>query len=147
TIATNEPYIFGVVSSLMHMVWVKSIGGRLETRLQYSKTLCYNTFPFPEITEKQKHTLNQYVFSILDERAKHSEKTMAWLYNPDTMPSELKRAHEELDKAIERVYRLAPFRSDEDRLEYLFKLYDEMLKEATLFEKQKKRKVKKKRRR
>src|SRR5699024_10938881 len=61
TIATNEPYIFGVVSSLMHMVWVKSIGGRLETRLQYSKTLCYNTFPFPEITEKQKHTLNQYV--------------------------------------------------------------------------------------
>jgi len=87
------------------------------------------------------------VFSILDERAKHSEKTMAWMYNPDTMPSGLKRAHEELDQAIERVYRLAPFRSDEDRLEYLFKLYDEMLKKETLFAKQKKKKKKKKRRR
>lgn len=134
-----EPWLFGVLHSKMHMIWVDAVGGKLKTDYRYSAGLCYNTFPFPEITEKQKHTINQYVFSILDERAKHSEKTMAWLYDPDTMPSGLKQAHEELDHAIERIYRLAPFRSDEDRLEYLFKLYDEMLKKETLFAKQKKK--------
>src|SRR5690554_2678251 len=139
-----EPWLFGVLHSKMHMVWVDAVGGKLKTRYRYSAGLCYNTFPFPEISDKQKHTINQYVFSILDERAKHSEKTMAWLYNPDTMPSGLKRAHRELDQAIERIYRLAPFRSDEDRLEYLFKLYDEMLKKETLFAKQQKKKKKKK---
>ena len=59
TIATNEPYVFGIVSSKMHMVWIKAIGGRLETRIQYSKTLCYNAFPFPAISIKQKETLKQ----------------------------------------------------------------------------------------
>ncbi len=68
---------------------------------------------------------------------------MAWLYNPETMPSGLKQAHHELDLAIERIYRLAPFNSDEERLEYLFKLYDEMTKRETLFAKQKKKRVKK----
>lgn len=134
-----ESWLFGLLSSRMHIIWVKAVAGRLKTDMQYSNTICYNTFPFPEITEKQKHTINQYVFSILDERAKHSEKTMAWLYDPDTMPTGLRQAHNELDQAIERIYRLAPFRSDEDRLEYLFKLYDEMLKEETLFAKQKKK--------
>jgi hypothetical protein len=65
TIATNEPYILGIVSSRMHMVWTVNIGGKLETRIQYSKTLCYNTFPFPDITVKQKENLNLYVFAIL----------------------------------------------------------------------------------
>lgn len=144
TIATNEPYILGIVSSRMHMVWTVNIGGKLETRIQYSKTLCYNTFPFPDITLKQKETLNLYVFAILDERAKHPEKTMAQLYDPNKMPKGLKQAHEELDRAVEQCYRLQPFTSDTERLEYLFKLYEEMTKSGTLFEKQKKtRKTKK----
>jgi hypothetical protein len=138
TIATNEPYILGIVSSRMHMVWTVNIGGKLETRIQYSKTLCYNTFPFPDITVKQKENLNLYVFAILDERAKHPEKTMAQLYDPDKMPKGLKQAHEELDRAVEQCYRLQPFTSDTERLEYLFKLYEEMTKSGTLFEKQKK---------
>ncbi len=138
TIATNEPYIFGIVSSRMHMIWTINIGGKLETRIQYSKTLCYNTFPFPEITLKQKENLNLYVFAILDERAKHPEKTMAQLYDPDKMPKGLKQAHEELDRAVEQCYRLQPFTSDTERLEYLFKMYEEMTKSGTLFEKQKK---------
>ena len=137
TISTNEPFVFGTVMSKMHIVWVKNIGGRLETRLQYSKTLCYNTFPFPEITIKQKEIINQYVFAILDERAKFPQKTMAWLYNPETMPKDLKKAHHELDLAIERLYRLAPFNSDAERLEYLFKMYDEMTKKDTLWAKEK----------
>ncbi len=100
-----NPTIFGIISSKMHMVWVRAISGKLETRYRYSSTLCYNTFPFPKISSKQKETLNQYVFDILDERAKYSSKTMAWLYNQNTMPTGLKKAHQELDIAIEKCYR------------------------------------------
>ncbi|WP_231427004.1 DNA methyltransferase [Pedobacter sp. Leaf250] len=134
------PWLFGVLHSKMHMIWVDAVGGKLETRYRYSAKLCYNTFPFPSINLKQKETINQYVFDILDERAKYPEKTMAWMYNPETMPKSLKQAHKDLDDAIERIYRLAPFNSNEERLEYLFKLYDEMSKKNTLFAKEKKAK-------
>lgn len=133
-----QPWIFGVLHSKMHMVWVDAVGGKLKTDYRYSAKLCYNTFPFPTLSEKKKETINQYVFSVLDERAKYPEKTMAWLYNPETMPAGLKQAHKELDEAIERIYRLAPFNSDEERLEYLFKLYDEMTSKESLFAKPKK---------
>jgi hypothetical protein len=132
-----QPWLFGILSSKMHIVWVKAVAGRLKTDMQYSNTLCYNTFPFPDITLKQKETLNLYVFAILDERAKHPEKTMAHLYDPDKMPKGLKQAHEELDRAIEQCYRLQPFTSDTERLEYLFKMYEEMTKQNTLFAKEK----------
>ncbi|QIG88243.1 class I SAM-dependent DNA methyltransferase [Chryseobacterium sp. POL2] len=138
-----EPWLFGVLHSKMHMVWVDAVGGKLETRYRYSAKLCYNTFPFPTLNEKQKESITQYVFSVLDERAKFPEKTMAWLYNPETMPSGLKQAHHELDLAIERIYRLAPFNSDEERLAYLFKLYEEMTTKENLFAKEKKTRKKK----
>lgn len=134
---------FGVLHSKMHMVWVNAVGGKLKTDYRYSAKLCYNTFPFPTLSDKQKETITQYVFSVLDERAKFPEKTMAWLYNPETMPSGLKQAHHELDLAIERIYRLAPFTSDEERLAYLFKLYEEMTNRESLFAKEKKKRVKK----
>lgn len=124
-----EPWLFAVVTSRMHMVWVRAVGGKLKTDYRYSAKLCYNTFPFPEISYKQKETLNLYVFTILDERAKHPSKTMAQLYNPDTMPKGLKQAHQELNTAIEQCYRLQPFTNDTERLEYLFKLYEKMTKE------------------
>lgn len=133
-----QPWLFAVVTSRMHMVWVRAVGGKLKTDYRYSAKLCYNTFPFPEITTKQKENVNLYVFAILDERAKHRGKTMAWLYNPDTMPKGLKQAHQELDEAIEKCYRLQPFKNDAERLEYLFKLYEEMIKKDTLFAKEKK---------
>ncbi len=132
-----QPWLFGVIHSKMHMVWVNAVGGKLKTDYRYSAKLCYNTFPFPETTLKQKENLNLYVFAILDERAKHPEKTMAQLYDPDKMPAGLRKAHGELDCAIEQCYRLQPFVSDTERLEYLFKLYEEMTKSGTLFEKQK----------
>ena len=141
-IQTESPWLFGILHSKMHMVWVDAVGGKLKTDYRYSKNIIYNTFPFPEITAKQKEIINQYVFAILDERAKFPQKTMAWLYNPDTMPKDLKNAHRELDEAIERCYRLAPFTSDAERLEYLFKLYDEMTKKDTLWAKEKKTKKK-----
>ena len=143
TVHDAEPYIFGIITSRMHIVWVRAVGGKLKTDYRYSAKLCYNTFPFPEISTKQKENLNLYVFTILDERAKHPSKTMAQLYNPDTMPKGLLKAHQELDEAIERCYRLQPFKNDTERLEYLFKLYEEMIKKDTLFAKQKKTRKKK----
>jgi hypothetical protein len=137
-----EPFMFAIINSKMHMVWVRNVGGKLETRIRYSKDICYNTFPFPNITNKQKENLNLYVFAILDERAKHN-KTMAQLYNPSTMPKGLLKAHQELDTAIEQCYRLQPFKNDTERLEYLFKQYEEMTKKDTLFAKQKKTRKKK----
>ncbi len=132
-----EPFLFGIVSSLMHTVWIKTVGGRLETRLSYSSSICYNTFPFPEITQKQKEQINLHVFEILEEREKHSGKTLAQLYDPDKMPKGLKEAHHQLDLAIERCYRLKPFESDTERLEYLFKEYEKMITKNTLLEKPK----------
>lgn len=132
-----KPYAFAILSSKLHMLWAKSVGGRMREDIRYSVSLVYNTFPFPDITLKQKENLNLYVFAILDERAKNPEKTMAQLYDPDKMPKGLKQAHEELDRAVEQCYRLQPFTSDTERLEYLFKLYEEMTKRDTLFAKQK----------
>ena len=121
-----EPYIFGLLSSRLHVVWVKAVGGKLKTDYRYSSVLCYNTFPFPNISQKQKDNITELVFGILDEREKHSQKTLAQLYDPSKMPEGLKKAHHNLDIAIEQCYRPKPFETDEERLEYLFKMYEEM---------------------
>lgn len=138
-----EPYLFGILSSRIHCLWMSITSGKMRHDYSYSVNLTYNTFPFPDITTKQKENLNLYVFAILDERAKHPSKTMAQLYNPTTMPKGLLQAHQELDTAIEQCYRLQPFKNDTERLEYLFKQYEEMLQKDTLFAKQKKTRKKK----
>lgn len=125
-----EPWIFGIISSCMHMVWVRSVCGSLETRIRYSSALGYNTFPIPPLTAKQKEEITRHVYTILEERENHSEKNIAQLYDPDKMPDGLKEAHRQLDLAVERCYRSKPFNSDEERLEYLFKLYEQMIAEA-----------------
>jgi type II restriction/modification system DNA methylase subunit YeeA len=137
-----DPYILSVLSSKMHMVWIRTVGGKLKTDYRYSKDLVYNTFPFPSISKQRKEELTQCTLKIIDERLKHSEKTLAELYDPDKMPEGLKEAHHQNDLAVERCYRSTPFSSDEERLEYLFKLYEKMIQEekdsGTLFAKQKK---------
>jgi hypothetical protein len=138
-----QPWVFGIVSSLVHLVWVKAVGGRMKSDYRYSSTLCYNTFPFPEISQKQKEQINLHVFEVLEEREKHSGKTLAQLYDPDKMPKGLKEAHHQLDLAIERCYRLKPFESDTERLEYLFKEYEKMIHKNTLLEKPKRTRKKK----
>lgn len=122
----SEPYVFGVISSKIHMLWIKAVSGQLETRIRYSAGICYNGFPFPDISEKQKQIIQKQVYNILSEREKHPEKTMAQLYDPDKMPDGLRQAHHFNDLAIESCYRSKPFASDEERLEYLFKLYEKM---------------------
>jgi len=128
-IYNGSVFIFGVLTSRMHNLWVKFTAGRLENRFRYSIFLCYNTFPFPEIHQEQKQEIERNAFSVLGQREKHSEKTLAQLYDPDKMPGGLREAHHQLDLAVERCYRSKPFTNDEERLEYLFKLYDQMIAE------------------
>ena len=113
------------------MAWVKAVAGRMKTDMQYSNTICYNTFPFPNITARQKESFATHVYNILEEREKYPEKTMADLYDPDKMPDGLREAHKYLDLAIDQIYRSKPFESDEDRLAHLFKLYEEMIARET----------------
>jgi hypothetical protein len=124
-----KEYIFGILSSKIHMIWVKAVGGRLRTDVRYSAGVCYNSFPFPKITQTQKDEIEELVNIILDERAANYLKTMAELYDPEKMPEGLKTAHHNLDMYIEKCYRDKPFESDEERLEHLFKLYEKMIKE------------------
>lgn len=132
TIAPNqvvydvESWVFSVVASRIHMVWVRTVAGRLEDRLRYSNTICYNNFPFPPIADGQKAALSRAAEAVLLTRERYPGKTIAWMYDPDTMPADLLTAHRELDAAVERCYRSKPFTSDEERLEYLFALYEKM---------------------
>lgn len=121
-----EPFVFGIISSRMHMTWVRAVAGRLETRYRYSAALCYNTFPLPNLTKRQKQTIQTHVLNILHEREKHPEKTLAQKYDSKKMPKGLMEAHQSLDVAIDHCYRSKPFETNEERLEYLFKLYEEM---------------------
>jgi len=145
----TDPYIFGLLSSKLHMLWSKATAGTLESRLRYSTQLCYNTFPFPSISSQRKDEMTQAVFRILEEREKNSDKTLAQLYDPDKMPDGLRETHRQNDEIIEKCYRSKPFNSDDERLEHLFKLYEKMIadekEQGSLFEDKKtKRKRKKK---
>ena len=122
-----QPWIFGIINSRIHMLWVRTVGGRMKTDYRYSATLCYNTFPFPRISERQRNELSELAQNVLFQREMHSEKTLAELYDPEKMPEELKEAHHQLDLAVERCYRSKPFESDEERLEHLFNLYERMI--------------------
>jgi hypothetical protein len=144
----SELYIFSILTSGMHMAWVRAVAGKLKLDYSYSVSICYNTFPFPDITELKKKELEKHVYKILEERERHSEKTLAQLYDPEKMPDGLRAAHHQLDLAVELCYRAKPFETDEERLEYLFKLYEQMIEEekskGTLFESEAKPKKKKK---
>ncbi len=122
-----DVFIFGIITSYIHMLWAKTIGGKLETRYRYTN-LCYNSFPFPKISTEQKERLTTLAENILFVRENHTEMTLGEMYNPESMPMDLKVAHQALDIAVEQCYRPEPFSSDEERLEYLFKLYEKMTK-------------------
>lgn len=123
-----EKWLFALLTSKMHNLWVRTVGGRLKTDYRYSATLCYNTFPFPKLTTAEKENLEQLAQNILNIRDENFDMTLGEMYNPETMPNELREAHHQLDLAVERIYRPEPFTSDEERLEHLFKLYAKMTK-------------------
>lgn len=119
-------WLFGILTSKLHMVWVKTVGGKLETRYRYSAQLCYNTFPFPKISAEKKKEIEEAAENVLVTREFYPEKTLADLYDPDKMPQELREAHETLDDIVESCYPGYPFANDEARLECLFKMYEKM---------------------
>ena len=125
-IFTDSEYVFGVLNSKIHNLWVKAVGGKLKQDIRYSKDLCYNTFPFPNITEKQKQQIEEAAYAILDIREMYPGKTLADLYDPDKMPDDLREAHHNLDVIIEKCYQNKPFKDDNERLQILFKMYKEM---------------------
>ena len=118
---------FGVLTSTIHMAWVRQVCGRLESRYRYSATLVYNNFPWPESpSDKQRATVEAKAQSVLDARAKFPESSLADLYDPLTMPAALQKAHTELDRAVEACYRKAAFHNDRERVEFLFALYEKL---------------------
>lgn len=140
TIFNGTIYHFGILTSLMHMAWVKSICGRLESRFRYSKDIVYNNYPWPENpTEKQVKLIEAAAQKVLDTRLLFPDSSLADLYNPLTMPPALTKAHQELDKAVDLAYRPQPFISEAKRMEFLFELYEKYT--ADLFTKTKVKKL------
>lgn len=135
-IANATQFDFGILESRMHMTWMRTVCGRLESRYRYSRDLCYNTFPWPQVNQKQKEQIENLATNVLIAREMHPEMTLAELYDPDKMPDDLKKAHQELDFAVDRLYRKKGFESDEDRLQHLFKRYEALVngEDVTLFE-------------
>ena len=121
---------FGISAFLqVAHIWLgcAHVGGRLESRFQYSPGLVYNTFPWPDATPAQRAKIEALAQAVLDARAEHPTSSLADLYDPDTMPGDLRKAHAALDAAVDKLYRAAPFASDRDRVEHLFGRYEALV--------------------
>lgn len=117
---------FGILTSTMHMAWVRVVTGRLKSDYQYSAKLVYNNFPWPTPDEDQRKAVEAAAQAVLDARAAHPTATLADLYDPVTMPPDLAKAHAALDKTVDRCYRPEPFEVERERIEYLFALYEKL---------------------
>ena len=131
TLPDAKTFHFGILTSTMHMAWVRQVCGRLESRYRYSAGLVYNNYPWPEsATDKQRASVEAKAQAVLAARQPHlpphGMSTLADLYDPLSMPPELVQAHTELDHAVEKCYRPEPFHSDRERVEYLFSLYEKL---------------------
>ncbi|HRN86923.1 MAG TPA: class I SAM-dependent DNA methyltransferase, partial [Candidatus Dojkabacteria bacterium] len=134
-------YHFGVLTSILHMTWTKNVCGRLESRYQYSASIVYNNFPWPENpSDKQVKAIETAAQKVLDTRLQFPNSSLADLYNPLTMPPALVKAHSELDRAVDQAYRSQAFTSETKRMEFLFELYEKYTANLFTTEKSKKRK-------
>jgi hypothetical protein len=118
---------FGIVTSAMHMAWLRQIGGRLESRYRYSIGIVYNPFPWPEATDSQRAKIRNLADAVLEARKQFPDATLADLYDVDSMPNPLRKAHRALDEAVDKLYRGAAFKGDRDRAEHLFGLYEKLV--------------------
>ncbi|OEY71753.1 class I SAM-dependent DNA methyltransferase [Salegentibacter salarius] len=122
-------FLFGVLSSQMHLAWVKYVCGRLESRIRYSKNIVYNNYPFPvNATRPNQSKVEKSAQKLLDARMKFSESSLSDLYDPLIMPKSLRKAHTELNKAVDLCYRPQPFPDERRRMEFLFELYNSYIK-------------------
>ena len=125
-IPNATPYIFGILTSSMHMAWMRTVAGRLKSDYRYSKDVVYNNFPWPEPTEQHRLEVERYAQAVLTARLLYPDCSLADLYDPDAMPVELKKAHQQLDRAVEKSYGKT-FRSEEERVSFLFEKYAELI--------------------
>jgi hypothetical protein len=126
-IPNATPYHFGVISSLMHMAWMRAVCGRIKSDYRYSNNIVYNNFPWPgEATPAQKARVESAAQSVLAARQGYPDSSLADLYDPAAMPKPLVDAHRALDKAVDLCYRPQPFATELERLEYLFGLYRQL---------------------
>lgn len=139
-------YHFGVLTSQIHMAWMRQVCGRLESRYRYSNNLVYNNFPFPaDPSGRQKERVEDAAQDVLDARAKYSDATLADLYDPNTMPRDLLDAHRSVDDAVDACYGSRRFKTDLERLEFLFDLYRQYTDPLTQIAEKETRKAKRRR--
>lgn len=139
TMPNASLYHYGLLTSIMHMTWVKYVCGRMKSDFRYSNTIVYNNYPWPENpSDKQKEVIEKSAQKVLDVRVAFPNSSLADLYNPLTMPPALVKAHNELDKAVDLAYRPQPFINETKRIEFLFELYDKYTAGLFVVEKKKK---------
>ena len=128
-------YIFGVLTSNVHMAWMRTVAGRMKSDYSYSNTIVYNNFPWPEVTESQKEKISKTAQAILDARALYPDSSLADLYDELTMPVELRRAHQANDKEVMEAYdmtkivdRKKTWLTESETVARLFEMYEEITK-------------------
>ena len=141
--ADAKHYHFSLITSRMHMSWLRYIGGRLKSDYRYSIGIVYNPFPWPDLDDAKKAKLEKLGQAILHARLNHPTSTMADLYDPRAMPPDLRKAHEANDKAVDQLYRGAAFASDRERVEFLLARYEAITAPALALAAQKPKRVKK----
>jgi len=120
-------FLFGILTSEMHLAWVKYTCGRLKSDFRYSNTIVYNNYPFPQnVNEVQKQKVEQAAQKVLDTRTNYPDNSLADLYDPLSMPPDLVKVHQALDKAVDVCYRSQAFTNELGRIEYLFSLYEQL---------------------
>lgn len=142
TIPEGDLFLFGQLTSQMHMAWVKYTCGRLKSDFRYSKDIVYNNYPFPtNVSEANKKKVEAAAQKVLDIRAAYKNSSLADLYDPLSMPPDLVKAHQALDKAVDVCYRPQAFTNELSRIEYLFKLYEDYTAPMFKIEKKKKKNI------
>ena len=119
-----ELWVFGLLTSRMHMSWLQTIGGRLKSDFQYSMSIVYNNFPLPALTGADKNRLGSLAQKVLDSRAAFPDSSLADLYDRLAMPVTLRKAHQALDSAVDKLYQAAAFADDRERAEHLLTRYE-----------------------
>ena len=121
------PYHFGILSSAMHMAWVRNVCGRLKSDYRYSAGIVYNNFPWPQApTDQQQQAIAQAAQGVRETRARYPDSSLADLYDPLAMPPALVKAHQRLDAAVDAAYTKKKFTGDSDRVAFLFGLYQQL---------------------
>ena len=119
-------YHFGILESNVHMAWMRAVCGRLESRYNYSKDIVYNNFPWPEVSDEQREKIAATAQGILDARALYPDSSLADLYDELTMPPELRKAHQQNDKAVMSAYGFPITMTESECVAHLFALYQKL---------------------